>query len=548
MPSDRTIVIERFRDEIGDWRVCILTPFGGRVHAPWAMAITARLRESLGLDAQSIWSDDGIAIHFPDADVPPSLEEMLVDPAEVEDLVVTELGETALFGARFRENAARALLIPRRRPGQRTPLWQQRLKAQSLLQVARRYGSFPIVLETYRECLQDVFDLPALRTLLAGIQTRRLDVVEVETGSASPMSSSLLFDYVATYMYEDDTPPAERRAQALSLDRDLLRELLGSEELRDLLDADAVDEVERQLRGRPRTPDELHDQLRVRGDRRPGEYDPALAAPLLDERRALLVRLAGEERLIAAEDAGRYRDALGVMPPGGLPEAFLDGGPDSLRQLVLRYAKGRGPFTTAQADEHFGRDVVAVLVELERDEALVRGELRPGGTEREWCDPDVLRRLRRASLAALRREVEPVEPAALARFLPSWHGVDRRATLREALVPLQALAIPVALWESELLPRRVPGYRPEQLDSLCASGEVVWVGAGLDRVALYFREDAAALGQVAGTPRPEGETHDRLRAAFGAGALFWADLLDETGLAARRGAAGACGISSGRAR
>ena len=492
VPSDRTIVIERFRDEIGDWRVCVLTPFGGRVHAPWAMAITARLRESLGLDAQSIWSDDGIAIHFPDADVPPSLEEMLVDPAEVEDLVVTELGETALFGARFRENAARALLIPRRRPGQRTPLWQQRLKAQSLLQVARRYGSFPIVLETYRECLQDVFDLPALRTLLAGIQTRRLDVVEVETGSASPMSSSLLFDYVATYMYEDDTPPAERRAQALSLDRDLLRELLGSEELRDLLDADAVDEVERQLRGRPRTPDELHDQLRVRGDRRPGEYDQALAAPLLDERRALLVRLAGEERLIAAEDAGRYRDALGVMPPGGLPEAFLDGGPDSLRQLVLRYAKGRGPFTTAQADEHFGRDVVAVLVELERDEALVRGELRPGGTEREWCDPDVLRRLRRASLAALRREVEPVEPAALARFLPSWHGVDRRATLREALVPLQALAIPVALWESELLPRRIPGYRPEQLDSLCASGEVVWVGAGLDRVALYFREDAVS--------------------------------------------------------
>ena len=530
VPSDRTIVIERFRDEIGDWRVCVLTPFGGRVHAPWAMAITARLRESLGLDAQSIWSDDGIAIHFPDADVPPSLEEMLVDPAEVEDLVVTELGETALFGARFRENAARALLIPRRRPGQRTPLWQQRLKAQSLLQVARRYGSFPIVLETYRECLQDVFDLPALRTLLAGIQTRRLDVVEVETGSASPMSSSLLFDYVATYMYEDDTPPAERRAQALSLDRDLLRELLGSEELRDLLDADAVDEVERQLRGRPRTPDELHDQLRVRGDRRPGEYDQALAAPLLDERRALLVRLAGEDRLIAAEDAGRYRDALGVMPPGGLPEAFLDGGPDSLRQLVLRYAKGRGPFTTAQADEHFGRDVVAVLVELERDEALVRGELRPGGTEREWCDPDVLRRLRRASLAALRREVEPVEPAALARFLPSWHGVDRRATLREALVPLQALAIPVALWESELLPRRIPGYRPEQLDSLCASGEVVWVGAGLDRVALYFREDASALGQVAGTPRPEGETHDRLRAAFGAGALFWADVLEETAL------------------
>jgi ATP-dependent Lhr-like helicase len=534
VPSDRTIVVERFRDEIGDWRVCILSPFGGRVHAPWAMAIAARVRSSLGLDVQSIWSDDGIALHFPDADAPPALADLQVEPGEVEDLVVGELGDTALFGARFRENAARALLIPRRRPDQRTPLWQQRLKAQSLLQVARRYGSFPVVLETYRECLQDVFDLPALRTLLTGIQTRRLDVVEVETGTASPFSSSLLFDYVATYMYEDDTPPAERRAQALSLDRDLLRELLGQEELRDLLDPGALEDVERQLRGAPRTPDELHDQLRIRGDLREGEYDGALAAPLVDERRAILVRLAGERRLIAAEDAGRYRDALGVMPPGGLPEAFVTGSDPvtALRQLVHRYAKGRGPFTTAEANERFGRDVSDVLAALERDDLLVRGELRPGGSEREWCDPDVLRRLRRASLAALRKEVEPVEQAALARFLPSWHGVDRRATLREALVPLQALALPVSLWESEVLPRRVPGYRPEQLDALCATGEVVWVGAGVDRVALYFREDAAALGQVQAAPRPEGATHDRLRAAFAHGALFWFDLLDETGLAA----------------
>ena len=495
VPSDRTVVIERFRDEIGDWRVCILTPFGGRVHAPWAMAITARLRESLGIDAQSIWSDDGIAIHFPDADGPPPVADLMVDPAEVEDLVVAELGETALFGARFRENAARSLLIPRRRPGQRTPLWQQRLKAQSLLQVARRYGSFPIILETYRECLQDVFDLPALRTLLAGIQTRRLDLVEVETGSASPMSSSLLFDYVATYMYEDDTPPAERRAQALSLDRDLLRELLGSEELRDLLDADAVGEVEKQLRGSPRTPDELHDQLRIRGDRRAGEYDPALSGPLLDERRALLVRVAGEERLVAAEDAGRYRDALGVMPPGGLPEAFLEGGSDSLRQIVLRFGKGRGPFTTAEVSERYGRDLGSLLAELEREELLVRGELRPGGTEREWCDPDVLRRLRRASLAALRREVEPVEPAALARFLPSWHGIDRKASLREALVPLQALSIPVTLWEAELLRRRVPQYRPR-----AARFAVRERGGGLDRGGSRSRRPLLSGGRRRARP------------------------------------------------
>jgi ATP-dependent helicase Lhr and Lhr-like helicase len=529
IPSDRTIVIERFRDEIGDWRVCILTPFGGRVHAPWAMAIAARLRESLGLEAQSIWSDDGIALHFPEADAPPPTEELMIDPADIEDLVVAELGDTALFGARFRENAGRSLLIPRRRPGERTPLWQQRLKAQSLLQVARKYGSFPVILETYRECLQDVFDLPALRTLLQGLKTHELDLVEVETQSASPYSSSLLFDYIATYMYEDDTPPAERRAQALSLDRDLLRELLGQEELRDLLDVDAVDEVERQLQGDPTTPDQLHDKLRLRGDLRAGEYDATLAEPLLAERRAVIVRFAGDERLIAAEDAGRYRDALGAMPPSGLPDVFLEGGPESLRQLVLRYAKGRGPFTSGQANERFGRDVTPVLVELESAELLVRGELRPGGVEREWCDPDVLRRLRRASLAALRREVEPVEQAAFARFAPGWHGVDRRSSLREALVPLQALPLPVALWESELLRRRVPNYRPEHLDALTASGEVVWVGAGQDRVALYFREDAAALGQVPAAPRPEGEEHDAIRGALAA-ALFWDELLAGTGL------------------
>jgi ATP-dependent helicase Lhr and Lhr-like helicase len=530
VPSDRTVVVERFRDEIGDWRLCILTPFGARVHAPWALALAARFRESLGLEVQSIWSDDGIALHLPDADAPPPTDDILISPDEIEELVVQEVGQSALFGARFRENAARALLIPRRRPDQRTPLWQQRLKAQGLLQVARRYGSFPIILETYRECLQDVFELPALKRLLQGLRTRELDLVDVETASASPYSASLLFDYIATYMYEDDTPPAERRAQALSLDRDLLRELLGQEELRDLLDADALEEVEAQLRGNPRNADQLHDQLRLRGDLRGGEYDEGFAQTLLRERRALLVRFAGEERLIAAEDAGRYRDAVGVMPPGGLPEVFLEGGSESLEQLVSRYARGRGPFTTAQANEQFGRDVEPLLQQLERQEKLLRGELRPGGTEREWCDPDVLRRLRRASLAALRKEVEPAEQAAFGRFLPHWHGIDRRATLREALVPLQGLSLPVSLWESEVLPRRVPGFNPGQLDQLCAAGEVVWVGAGLDRVAVFFREDASALGRPAASPRPEGDEHDRIRAALGRSAEFWYDLVAATEL------------------
>jgi ATP-dependent Lhr-like helicase len=531
LPSDRTVVVERFRDEIGDWRLCVLTPFGGRVHAPWSLALAARLRESLGLEVNAIWSDDGIALHLPDADSPPPLDDVLVDPDELQELVVAELGGTALFGARFRENAARALLIPRRRPGQRTPLWQQRLKAQGLLQVARRYADFPVVLETYRECLQDVFDLPALKGLLAALRQRRIDLLEVETPTASPYASSLLFDYVATYMYEDDTPLAERRAQALALDRDLLKELLGQEELRDLIDPRAVEQVERELRGEPRSADQLHDLLLRRGDLRPGEFDESLATALETERRAVRVRVAGKERLIAAEDAGRYRDALGAMPPSGLPDAYLEGGADPLGWILCRFARGRGPFTTAEVAERYGlsiQDLEPKLAALE----LARGELRPGGTEREWSDPDVLRRLRRASLAALRREVEPVERPALGRFLPAWHGIDRRATLREALVALQGISLPVLLWESDVLPRRIPGYQPAQLDQLTASGEVVWVGAGLERVALFFREDAPALGRPAALPPPDDEAHNSIRAALSGGALFWFDLVRETGLEA----------------
>ena len=432
--------------------MCILTPFGGRVHAPWAMAIAARLRDAHGIDAQSIWSDDGIALHFPEADAPPPTEELMIDPGEVEDLVVAELGETALFGARFRENAARALLIPRRRPGARTPLWQQRLKAQSLLGVARKYGSFPVILETYRECLQDVFDLPALRGILQGLQTRELDLVEVETQSASPYSASLLFDYIATYMYEDDTPPAERRAQALSLDRDLLRELLGQEELRDLLDRDAVEDVERQLRGSPTSADQLHDQLRIRGDLRAGEYDAELAAPLLAERRAVLVRIAGEERLIAAEDAGRYRDALGAMPPSGLPDAFLEGGADSLRELVLRFAKGRGPFTTDDACTRFGRDVGGILAELERDELLVARRASPGRHRAR-----VVRSRRAAPPAAcVARRASPrgrAGRAGGARAVRAVVARDRpgRFACAKRSFPCRLLRCPVALWESEVL-------------------------------------------------------------------------------------------------
>ena len=403
------------------------------MHAPWSMALAARMRDALGLEVQSLWSDDGIALHFPDADAPPALADLLVEPGELEDLVVQEVGSTALFGARFRENAARALLIPRRRPGQRTPLWQQRLKAQSLLEVARRYGSFPIVLETYRECLQDVFDLPALRGILHGLQTRELDLVEVETASASPMAASLLFDYVATYMYEDDTPAAERRAQALSLDRELLRELLGQEELRDLLDPGALAEVEGSLRPVPRNADELHDLLRRVGDLRDDELDAGFAETLVRERRAFRARLGGEDALIAAEDAGLYRDAFGVMPPGGLPESFLEASrrrlrprpaPVRARPRPVHDARGRRRATRLDA----GR-VEAALAgprgarPARPRRAPARAASSGSGATRTSCVASVARR---SPCSA--RQVEPAEQAALGRFLPGWHGIDRRAT------------------------------------------------------------------------------------------------------------------------
>ena len=558
VPSDRAIVIERFRDEIGDWRLCILSPFGGRVHAAWGLALSARIREELDLESDAIWSDDGIIVHLPDADEPPGAELVMIEPDEVQDRVVAELGASALFGARFRENAARALLIPRARPGKRTPLWQQRLKSQSLLEVAKKYGEFPIVLETYRECLRDVLDVPGLTELMTKLHRRELSLVEVETPTASPFASSLLFDYVATYMYEGDTPNAERRAAALSLDRDLLRELLGQEELRDLIDPTALAEVEDDLqfrsdRRRVATRDALHDALRTLGDLTAEEVgqrvlegvDPGtMLGELESERRAIRVRLAGEERWIDAADAGLYRDALGAVPPGGLPEAFLEDVADPLMRIAVRYAATHGPFTTGELRTRYGIDFGPALAGLERSSELVRGELRPGGNEREWCHPEVLRRLRRASLAVLRKEIEPADQRSLARFMPGWQQVDRHPAtgagidrLREVLVPLQALALPAEVWEREILPRRVGAYSPAWMDQLCASGEVVWIGAGAlgrnsGRVALYFREDIGTLGPPPYKgAAPESPAHDLVRERLAAGACFFTDLLIDVDLA-----------------
>jgi ATP-dependent helicase Lhr and Lhr-like helicase len=554
VPSDETIVVERFRDEIGDWRLCVLSPFGGRVHSAWGLALGQKIREELELEADAIWSDDGIVIHLPDADDPPPADLIMVEPDELEDLVVRELSGSALFGARFRENASRSLLIPRAYPGKRTPLWQQRLKSQSLLEVARDFPRFPVILETYRECLRDVLDLPSLRQILTDLSSRKISLVEVETPTASPFASSLLFDYVATYMYEGDTPNAERRAAALALDRDLLRELLGQEELRELIDPDALVEVEAQLQhrteaGRAGDRDALQQVLRNVGDLSAAEcaerveegYSAAsMLEKLVAERRVALVRIAGEERYIAGEDAGLYRDALGVPPPPGLPETFLEDHPDAMRAMVRRYARTHGPFPTVQLAERYGVDPTPALRELEREGALVRGELLPGGSEREWCDSDVLRRVRRASLAHLRREVEPAARDRFARFLPSWQNVDAHRPagagpdrLRDALVPLQGVALTPKVWEGDVLPRRLGSYSPAWLDELCTSGELVWIGGGArgrgdGRVALYFREDVRLAGPPpanAKLERADGEPQEAIRERLAAGPSFWLDLL-----------------------
>ena len=555
VPSDETLVVEKFRDEIGDWRLCVLSPFGGRVHAAWGLALSARIRDQLDLEADAIWSDDGIVVHLPDADEPPDADLVMLEPDEIEDLVVRELGGSALFGARFRENAARSLLIPRAYPGKRTPLWQQRLKSQSLLEVAKDFPRFPVILETYRECLRDVLDLPALVDLLRDLHSRKITLVEVETQTASPFASSLLFDYVATYMYEGDTPNAERRAAALALDRDLLSELLGADELRELINPEALEEVERSLQllhpdVLAKDRDALQQVLRRLGELSVTELEQRTAdgfsaasmlAKLEKERRAIPVRIAGEERWIAAEDAGLYRDAIGVPPPGGLPDTYLESVDDAMAALVRRYARTHGPFPTAQINRRYGLDLTPALKQLERGGELVRGELLPGGTEREWCDADVLRRVRRASVAALRQEAEAVDPAELARFLPAWQNVDALRPagagpdrLREALIPLQGVALTPEVWERDVLPRRLGAYSPTWLDQLTTSGELVWIGAGAlartGRVALYFREDVHLAGPPpsnAKLERPEGEIHAAIRERLGAAPSFWLDLVAE---------------------
>lgn len=555
VPDDQTIVIERCRDELGDWRVCVLTPFGGRVHAPWAMAVNARLQTIGGPDVEAIWGDDGFVLRFPDTDAAPDSDLFLVDPREATGLVQRQLGATALFAAKFREAAARALLLPRRRALGRTPLWQQRKRAYDLLAVASRYPSFPILLEAYRECLRDVFDIPAFLEILREIQSRTLRVHVIDSRTPSPFASSLLFNYVANYIYDGDAPLAERRAQALSIDQEQLRELLGDADLRELLDADAIAEIEEHLQllaesQRVRSADGIHDLLLRLGDLSQTEIARRLATPdLLEQlprlsrtRRVLEVKIAQEKRIIAVEDAARYRDALGVPLPPGLPTSLLAPVAVPVLELVRRYARTHGPFLVRDVSQRFGleaKSVESALKILLADGRVAEGEFRPGGVHREWCDVEVLRQIRRKSLAKLRKEVEPVDPALLSRFQMHWQGVlqPRRGldALLDAIENLQGAPIAASLLETSILPARIRNYSPGDLDTLMAAGEIVWCGVDPlgehdGRIALYLADtlDTLLSPKVQTEPLSEKEAAlvEQLRQN---GASFFTNLHDAVG-------------------
>ncbi len=529
LPTDQTIVVERFRDEIGDWRLVLLSPLGARVHAPWAMALRHRFRERYGADVDVIWSDDGIAFRFPDSDSPPESTDLLLDPDDVEGLLLEHLGDTALFAARFREAAGRSLLLPRRRPGERTPLWLQRRRSADLLGVAKQFGSFPIMLEVYREILQDDFDLPGLIEVLTDIRARRIRVASVDLESPSPFASSLLFSFIAAYLYEADAPLAERRAAAMTLDRDLLRELLGEGELRELIDPEVVAAVELELqhlteRRRARTSDGVHDMLRDLGPltvqdievRSDGLDTRASLEELQAQRRVVEVTHGGVVRWAAVEDVARLRDALGVQPPPGVPHVFLEPVDDPLGDVVGRYARTHGPFTANEAADALAVPPGIVETILRQLEAVGRvdvGAFRPGGQGREWIDREVLRRLKRRSLSVLRREIEPVSPASLAAFIVAWQGVrddppSSSTALTDAVSRLTGTVVPASVLERDVLASRAADPATH-LDRLLLDGDLVWVGhdslgPGDGKLALYPRSSLGLLwrgpGEMPGAP------------------------------------------------
>ncbi len=551
VPDDGTVVIERCRDELGDWRVCVLTPFGSRIHIPWAMAVSARIRAGGGPEVETLWSDDGFVLRFPDTDEPPDPDWFLVESAEAMALVLRQLGTSALFAGRFREAAGRALLLPRRRADARSPLWQLRKRSYDLLSVASRYPSFPLLLEAYRECLRDVFDMSSLIEILKEIEERKLRVHVVETRKPSPFAASLLFSYVSNFLYDGDAPLAERRAQALTIDQDQLRELLGEADLRELLDADAIaaiEEVAQCLTAdyRARSADGIHDLCLRLGDLSREELARRVASTdllqhvdrLIRSRRLLEVRIAGERRVIASEDAARYRDGLGIPLPPGLATALLEPVAHPVLELVRRYARTHGPFTLREAAERFGLDGAAVetaLRNLAHEGRILEGGFCPGGLHREWCDAEMLRLIRRKSLARLRREVEPVEQFTLARFLTHWQGVlaPRRSGhgnldgLLDSIDSLQGAPLPASLVETAILPARIAEYAQAGLDTLIAAGEVAWagvepIGERDGRIALFLTDKLTLLAQTRPQTEPLSDKQAKLLSVLeSSGASFF---------------------------
>ncbi len=557
VPTDVTLLVERFRDELGDWRVILHSPYGLRVHGPLALAVSRRLLERYGIDEKPTASDNGIVVRLPDTeDAPPGADLFVFDADEIEPLVTAEVGGSALFASRFRECAARALLLPRRNPGRRSPLWHQRQRAAQLLDVARKYPDFPIVLEAVRECLQDVYDVPTLTALMSRIAQRRVRVMEVETPTPSPFAAALLFGYVGAFMYEGDSPLAERRAAALSLDSTLLAELLGRVEMRELLDADVIAATARQLQHlsgdrAARDAEGVADLLRVLGPLTEEEIAARSTAAdvggwlegLRAAKRALTVSFAERTWWVAVEDIGRLRDGVGVAVPIGVPASFTESVADPLGELLGRYARTRGPFTTTEAASRFGlglRVAADVLGRLAVDGRLVRGEFLAGAagpaTSRyaedadQWCDAEVLRILRRRSLAALRAQVEPVSTAAYGRFLAPWQqvgapspsGVDGLAAVIDQLAGVR---MPASAIEPLVLSPRVRDYQPAMLDELLAAGEVTWSGAGSisgsDGWIAFHPADTAPLTLAAPAEIELTDTHRAILDALGSGGAFF---------------------------
>jgi ATP-dependent Lhr-like helicase len=545
VPTDQRMIIEQFLDEVGDYRVCLLSTHGARVHIPLALCMQEKALRELSTPLEAVWSDDGIVFRFPEREEPPELSALLPGPEEIEDLLLHALSNTPLFAAHFRECAARALLLPRRTPQRRTPLWAQRKRSAGLLAVVSKYPSFPIVLETYRECLQDVFDVPALTTLLTEVAQHKIQIKTTRGDRPSPFSVSLLFNYVGNFMYDGDAPLAERKAAALSIDPTQLRELLGEAELKDLLDPQAIDDAAAHAARKqypPRHPDDLHDLLLLVGDlsltelqERMGDARDQHLDPLLADRRALKVMIAGEERVIAVEDMARFRDAVGVMPPPGLPSAYLAPVADPLSDIAMRFARTHGPFLASELASRYAlpeRRIAELLNRAVASGRLLRGELHPKRVGVTYCDSDVMRAIKRRSLASLRQQMEAVDGATYTRFLLRLHGIGEKAggfdALRNAMARLEGAVVDLGSLEREMLPARMRGFAASDLDALLASGELVWRGVepsaqGAGRIALYFRD---AFAKVAPLPTPvTGEMAGRIRSVLRErGAAFFHDI------------------------